>query len=205
MFWTKEQTQYNLFGEGEPIGSDCIAKLIRKAREIFGGDCEQELHRRFALLTHVSTQAFLKPMLVAKYGSVDEAKTPTLEWLDDLGSLETFARSTRDSDCSNGQAAGGEKRALPAWYTRYLQTDRWRHVKSEAESLWASAIMRDGLRCNINSRHGVEEWHHADYARCGEGDEFRCLVPLCARCHNQIRIVGPAVPQNIPEGVKQWL
>lgn len=205
MFWTKQVVQYTLDGREDPIGSDCVKQLIRKAREIFGDDCEQELHRQFAFLTHVATQSFLKPMLVKQYGSLDSAKVPTLDWLSDLGSLETFARSTRSDNCEGGKSSGGERRVLPAWYTKYLQTERWLETKKRAADFWMTFNMQDGLRCSINSRHECEEWHHADYGRCGEGDEFRCLVPLCNRCHGRIRIVGPAVPQNMPEGVKKWL
>lgn len=203
MFWTELVRQQNLFSEDEPIGSATVAHLIRKAVEIFPSD-DQEVYRRFAFLTHVSTQKFLRPMLEKRYGTLDAAKEPTLQWLDELGSLETFARSTRGDKC-DGRSASCNRRPLPAWYTQYLQTDHWKDTKSRAESLWLSSTMNDGIRCSLNRRHDHECWHHSDYGRCGEADEFRMIVPLCDECHSKLGFRGPAVPQEIPEGVKKWL
>jgi hypothetical protein len=201
MFWTEILIQRTLFGSDEYRASSTIIQLIRFAEEAYPTeDCN--FHRSVAFLTHAATQNFLLDLLVAKFGSLDAAKIPTMQWLYDLGSFETFARSTR---AGVGGSSGllHTKRRTPAWYVNYCQSDHFQLVKREAAHSWTEYM--GGMRCSVNARHTFEVFHHSDYGRLGEADEFRYLVPLCNECHKGITGRGPNVPSAIPEGVKQWL
>jgi hypothetical protein len=201
MFWTESLMQRTLFGDPEYQSSSTVSQLIRFAQEAFP-QCDCNFHRHVAFLTHQSTQQFLRPLVVCGYGSLDAAKVPTLNWLESIGSLETFARSTRASE-NNGKPASLVKLSTPEWYRRYHATDHYKQVKCQAEQFWQS-YMGD-LHCSVNARHQYEVLHHSDYARMGEADEFRYLVPLCNDCHASVSARGPRVPAAIPEGVKRWL
>jgi hypothetical protein len=201
MFWTDTLVQHTLFGEVEYQSSSTVSELIRFAEEAFP-DCDCNFHRHVAFLTHQATQQFLRPLIVCGYGGLDEAKLPTLEWLESLGSLETFARSTRSRE-GNGKPAKLTKIGTPDWYRRYHATEHYQQVKTQAEQFWLSYMGE--LHCSVNARHSYEVMHHSDYARMGEADEFRYLVPLCNDCHASVSARGPRVPAAIPEGVKQWL
>lgn len=103
MFWTESLIQKTLFGEDEYRSSSTVSELIRFAEEAFP-DCECNFHRHVAFLTHEASQKFLRPMLTSQFGGLDNAKVPTIKWLEDLGSLETFARCTRAKE-GNGKPA----------------------------------------------------------------------------------------------------
>lgn len=201
MFWTECLVQRTLFAEDEYRTSSTVSELIRFAEEAFPGE-DANFHRSFAFLTHQASQAFLRPLLLSYYGSIDEAKVPTVSWLEELGSLETFARSTRAREC-NGKATNICQSRTPAWYTSYCNSGRYADQKAQAESFWRDYMGE--LHCSVNARHEYEVLHHSDYARIGEGDEFRYLVPLCHACHLSINARGPKVPSAVPESVKQWL
>ena len=64
-----------------------------------------------------------------------------------------------------------------------------------------TAIALPPVRTVVEDRFTMLEVNHV----VNEADEFRLLVPLCHECHDVLRIKGPAVPNEIPEGVKQWL
>jgi len=203
MFWTETLRQLTLFGQDEYVSSDTVSRLIRFAEQAFP-DCDANFHRHVAFLTHSASQNFLRPMLVYQYGSVDQAKQPTLAWLDSLGSLETFARSTRASDAI-GQPANLRPLRMPAWYQQYLKSDHYRSVKKEAEMFWTGRVYMGSMRCSVNARDPYEVLHHSDYGRLGEADEFRYLIPLCNRCHASVSARGPRITATMPEGVKQWI
>lgn len=207
MFWTDNIDQKLIDGEIESMAPDVIRILERQARQIFDEDTEQDLIRWYIFLTHSATQAFLKPMLIEKYGSVEDAKQPTLSWLKSLGSLETICRCTRaGQECENPKTVPVRIRKVPGWYELYLQSDRWANVKQQAQQLWSKHIFIDGqMRCTFNHRHEFSEWHHADYGLVGTGGEFRVLLPVCNGCHTRGRQSGPAVPAHMPEAVKQWI
>jgi len=207
MFWTDNLDQKLIDGEIESLAPDVIRILERQARQIFNEDTDQDLIRWYIFLTHSASQAFLKPMLVEKYGSVEDAKQPTLSWLRALGSLETICRSTRaGQDCENPKTVPAKKRELPDWYKRYLKSSRWKNVQQEAKELWQRHIFIDGqMRCTFHYRHPFDVWHHADYGLIGTGGEFRVLLPLCHSCHCRGMFVGPSVSGQMPEAVKQWI
>lgn len=202
MFWTEIVRQHRLFvDDDDHIASTCVSQLIAFAEEHFPGQ-GPEFYRRFAFLTHKATQNFLAPMLKARYGTLDGAKEPTMLWLREVGSFETFARSTRATDGVT-MLARESVRKTPAWYVDYLGTARFRDMKHRAVHL--SDEQMGGITCAFNSRHPFEVMHHRDYGRLGQGDEFRYLTPYCHECHRRMRVHGPAVPAAVPEGVKQWL
>lgn len=203
MFWTDALIQKTLFGEEEFQVSSTVSQLIRFAGEAFPS-CDSNFHRSVAFLTHNETQRFLRPMLVNQFGGLDAAKLPTLEWLERIGSLETFARSTRNG-CgeSNGKPVGIAKRGMPDWYVKYGKSDRFADMKARAEQFWREYMGE--IHCSVNARHPYEVLHHSDYGRLGEADEFRFLVPLCNDCHCGVTSRGPNVPSSVPESVKQWI
>jgi hypothetical protein len=204
MFWTDALVQKGLFGEDHIEVSSSITRLVKFAEEAFP-DCDSNFHRTVAFLTHNETQSFLRPMLVARFGSVDAAKLPTIDWLESVGSFETLARSTRNGAGAIGPSGlAGKKRGVPEWYEKYLKTSRFADMKRRAESFWTE-FMGGTIHCSVNARHSVECWHHSDYGRLGEGDEFRFLIPLCHACHASVTGRGPNLPSATPEGVKQWI
>lgn len=202
MFWTDVERQLGLFDEGEYRSSTCIRHLMRMAVDHWP-DADPNFYRQFAFLTHEATQNFLGPMLVNRYGSIPQAKVPALAWLDELGSLETFARATRQGEESNGRSARLTPKAVPRWYKDYLQTERFREMRERAIEFWRGYM--GSLTCTENAGHPFEAFHHRDYDRLGEADEFRYLVPKCHECHNVMRRMGPCLPANPPAGVKQWI
>jgi hypothetical protein len=204
MFWTEAIIQRGLFGADEFHVSSCIARLIKFAEEEFP-DCDSNFHRMLAFLTHNETQNFLRPMLLRQFGTIDAAKMPTIEWLESLGSFETFARSTRSGSGAEGPSGlTYKKRRVPDWYASYVESDRFLVMKCQAKEFW-HAYTCEMLHCSVNARHPVECWHHSDYGRLGEGDEFRFLIPLCNDCHASVSARGPRIPAAIPEAVKQWI
>lgn len=207
MFWTTNLSQVDLFGQHESTASDVICELYKQALYQFGENCEPDLYRQYIFLTHRATQNFLKPLLVKRFGTLDEAKIPTLEWLNSVGSLETIARTTRSDSTGQGcTPVPTEARRVPDWYIKYLRTSRWDDVKRRASELWSNSHFQDGqMRCSFNHRHEFSEWHHADYGLVGSGAEFRTLVPLCSMCHKRLRIVGPAIPYQMPDAVKPFI
>jgi hypothetical protein len=200
MFWTETLIQKTLFDGDEILSSKTVSQLIRFAEETFPNN-DSNFHRHVAFLTHYASQNFLRPMLLTQYGSLDEAKVPTLNWLESLGSLETFARSTRACN-SETRPAPLAPRGLPSWYQRYLASDHYQMVKREAECFW---VHNGKVHCSINARHEYEVMHHSCYGRIGEADEFRFLVPLCHSCHASISAKGPRVSATMPEAVKKWI
>jgi hypothetical protein len=205
MFWTENVDQILIDGTLESTAPTVIANLERQARSILGEDTENDSIRWYIFLTHQATQQFLKPLLIREFGSVDEAKLPTLAWLKNVGSLETIARSCRGGDIETAKAPAASPR-IPPWYTQYMRSSRWDDVKRQAEMLWKQQIFTDGqIRCMFNDRHEFNDWHHSDYALVGSGQEFRVLRPVCRTCHNRGRYFGPAVPWRMPEAVKQWI
>lgn len=201
MFWTDCLVQKTMFGGDEYRTSSTISDLIAFAKEAFPEqDCN--FHRTVAFLTHYSTQNFMRPILVSYFGTLDNAKVPTMEWLERLGSFETLARSTR-SNSGNGNASSCTKSSTPSWYSDYGKTANYRLVKQQAEEFWTRYMGQ--IHCSVNARHQYEVLHHSDYGRMGEADEFRYLVPLCNDCHASISVRGPRVPAAVPEGVKRWL
>lgn len=204
MFWTKLQLQVTIEGDVVCVGTETVSQLLLFA-ETEWPDQHQEFWRRFAFLTHPATVTFLRTMLIDKYGSLDAAKEPTMNWLARIGSFETFSRGTRDDESVAKQRGptGKQVRHVPLWYAEYLATDRWQSVKRQAEQWWRSTIGE--LSCIDNSRHPYEEMHHRDYGRLGSDNEYRFLVPKCRACHETIRLVGPSLPQECPEAVQRWL
>ena len=203
MFWTDALIQKTFFGEDEFQVSSTVSQLIRFAEEAFPG-CDSNFHRSVAFLTHNETQKFLRPMLVGRFGGLDEAKVPTLEWLEKIGSLETFARCTRNGSASSEpRHVGIAKRGTPSWYIDYCKSDRFEDMKQRAGLFWKEYMGE--IHCSVNARHPHEVFHHSDYGRLGEADEFRFLVPLCHECHCGVTSRGPNVPSSIPESVKQWI
>jgi hypothetical protein len=97
-----------------------------------------------------------------------------------------------------------KKRTTPEWYDRYCKSARFDSMKDQASMFWRE-YMGGNLHCSVNARHPFEVFHHSDYGRLGEGDEFRFFIPLCHECHCGITSRGPNVPSSIPEAVKQWL
>jgi hypothetical protein len=201
MFWTETLAQLTLFGGVEYESSSTVSELIRFAEDAFP-ECDSNFHRHVAFLTHEATQRFLRPMIVSTYGTLDSAKMPTLEWLESLGSLETFARSTRAKEGVT-KPASLRKCTTPDWYIKYHTTDHYSQVKAQAEEFWRSYM--GSPHCSVNARHEYQVLHHSDYGRMGEADEFRYLVPLCNDCHASVSARGPRIPASLPEGVKQWL
>jgi hypothetical protein len=203
MFWTDALIQKTLFGEEEFQVSSTVSQLIRFASEAFPS-CDSNFHRSVAFLTHNETQKFLRPMLVSRFGGLDAAKLPTLEWLERIGSLETFARCTRNgAGVSGGASPGITRRGTPDWYAKYCKSDRFEDMKKRALAFWQEYM--GGIHCSVNARHPYEVFHHSDYGRLGEADEFRYLIPLCHDCHCGVTGRGPNVPSSIPESVKQWI
>lgn len=203
MFWTKALVQKTMFGSDEYRVSSNIRQLIKFAEEAFPG-CDSNFHRSVAFLTHNETQRFLRPMLVNQFGAVDAAKVPTLEWLDRLGSFETFARCTRNGVGSETKCTiSTTPRGVPAWYARYCKSQRFASMKDQAKMFWEEYM--GTLRCSVNARDEFSVFHHSDYGRLGEADEFRYLVPLCNKCHCAVAGRGPNLPSSVPESVKQWL
>lgn len=201
MFWTETLRQLGLFGDDELQGCNKVCDLVAFSKKHFP-ECDSNFHRQFAFLTHRASQCFLSPLLVNRFGSIDAAKVPTLDWLDSVGSLETIARSTRSG--VGGKPDGAVRtRRVPDWYTAYCHTGRYQEMKQRAEQWWLDYMGE--LTCSENARHEYEVMHHRDYGRVGEGDEFRFLVPKCNECHNQMRARGPALPEFVPEAVKKWL
>jgi len=205
MFWTEVILQLQLFeDDGKSQFSSSISRLIKFAEEAFP-DCDSNFHRAVAFLTHDETQNFLMPLLICKYGSLDAAKVPTLEWLEKVGSFETFARLTRNgAGLTVPSGLASKTRGTPAWYNSYIRSDRFTDMKRQAECFWNS-FTGGALHCSVNARHDMECWHHSDYGRLGEGDEFRFLIPLCNDCHASISARGPRIPAAIPEAVKLWI
>lgn len=203
MFWTESLIQKTMFGDDEYRVSANISQLIKFAEEAFPR-CESNFHRSVAFLTHNETQRFLRPLLVQHFGGLDAAKVPTVEWLERVGSFETFARCTRNGAGSNNKCSlTARKKTTPKWYIRYCKSDRFLSMKDQARMFWDEYM--GTLRCSVNARHSFEVFHHSDYGRLGEADEFRYLIPLCNNCHCAVCGSGPNVPASIPEGVKQWL
>ena len=201
MFWTDTLIQRTMFDGDDYQSPTTIRQLITFASEAYpSADCN--VHRQIAFLTHKATQNFLGPMLRMKFGSVDAAKVPTMEWLDSVGSFETFARSTRQND-GNGKPSKIERRKTPKWYSDYCKSDHFQEVKFRSIAYWKEYMGE--LTCSWNARHPFEVMHHRDYAMLGGGDEFRFLVPLCNGCHQALNARGPRVPGAIPEDVKRWL
>lgn len=203
MFWTIHESQQMIDGTVEVYAPETVSELVEYAKQQFP-HCDCNFHRQFAFLTHRATQSFLRPMLLRQFGSIDAAKTETLAWLDALGSLETLARSTRARD-GKSRPSKCKPKPMPDWYVRYLRSGRYKDAKLSALQAWQSMSGSKKITCSVNARHAFEVWHHRDYARLGEGDEFRFLTPLCKDCHASISARGPRVPAEIPEGVKQWL
>lgn len=204
MFWTDILVQLGLFGEDKTAISSSISQLVRFAEDSFP-DADCNFHRMVAFLTHNETQDFLAPMLVAKFGSLDNAKVPTIEWLESVGSFETLARLTRNgAGLQRPSGLGGLKRGTPSWYVQYMASQRFDDMKNRAAEFWRD-FLGGQIHCSVNARHLHECWHHSDYGRLGEGDEFRFLIPLCRDCHCGVTSRGPNVPLSVPEGVKQWI
>lgn len=204
MFWTNALIQLGLFGDDEVEVSSSISRLVKFAEESFPDD-DANFHRQVAFLTHNETQKFLRPMLISWFGSLDAAKVPTLKWLESVGSFETFARLTRNGSGTSGSSGlSGMRRGMPSWYEIYIKSTRFTNMKIQAQEFW-NTFMGGNLHCSVNARHAVECWHHSDYGRLGEGDEFRFLIPLCDDCHASISARGPRIPAAIPEAVKQWI
>jgi hypothetical protein len=191
-----------LFGEDEVVSSSCLSRLVAFAEDQFP-NCDSNFHRQFAFLSHAATVNFLSPLLVRRYGSLDDAKIPTLEWLEKVGSFETIARLTRDGKPTCSKPASLTRKGVPAWYQQYCKSDRFHEMKNRAQQFYQEFMGE--LHCSVNARHPFEVFHHSDYGRLGMGDEFRFLVPYCNDCHCSISARGPNVPASIPEGVKQWL
>lgn len=202
MFWTESTIQYGLFGDDEQCISSNISKLIAFAESEFP-DADQEFYRQFAFLSHDATVNFLAPMLKNRFGTLDEAKVPTLNWLNSLGSFETIARRTRNGCDSNPKPCGIVKKRVPEWYERYCKSDRFNYMKQQALTFYNEFM--GGIRCAVNGRHEFEVFHHTDYGRLGCADEFRFLVPYCKECHCSIGVRGPNVPSAMPEAVKEWI
>lgn len=201
MFWTEHYLQGQLFDGPVVVASDNLSELMRWAQDAFPNE-EGDLHRYMAFLTHESTQNFLGPMLITKFGSLDDAKIPTVEWLEDVGSFETIARLTREKD-NRCTKITTKTKSIPDWYVTYNKSDRCKQMKERAETYWVGYMGE--IHCSVNARHEYEVMHHSDYGRIGEGDEFRFLVPLCNDCHASISARGPRIPAFAPEGVKKWL
>jgi hypothetical protein len=164
---------------------------------------DANFHREFAFLEHEATIKFLRPILVSHFGTLESAKEPTLDWLlAGVGSLETYARSTRNGGLSS-EPAKLTRRRSPDWYTEYCASSRFRDMKERAEASWREYM--EALTCCMNARHEYQAMHHRDYGRLGEGDEFRFMIPLCHECHEHIRARGPGIPSVASEAVKQWL
>lgn len=201
MFWTESISQLMLFDDPRIVSSDVVSRLIAFAQQEYP-DADSNFHRQFAFLTHEATQNFLSSMLVCKYGSIDNAKQPTLDWLDAVGSFETLARRTRGG-CAESDPCRLTKRSVPFWYGDYCKSSRFKDMKSQAEHWWRNYMGE--LTCSENARHEYQVMHHRDYGCLGQADEFRFLVPKCHECHSMIRLKGPAVPQSASDEVKKWL
>lgn len=202
MFWSEHFLQHSLFDESPLVVASCnLSELVRFAEQTFPNETS-DMHRYVAFLTHQATQNFLGPMLVAKFGSIDDAKLPTIAWLETVGSFETIARLTRvkEGRCS---VVKTKRRRTPDWYGLYNKSQRCHEMKKRAEDHWCKYMGE--IHCSVNARHPYEVMHHSDYGRIGEGDEFRFLVPLCNECHASVSCRGPRIPAAIPEGVKQWI
>lgn len=201
MFWTERLVQRTMFDGDEVQSPTTISQLIKFAQDAF--PCADiNLHRQIAFLTHKATQNFLGPMLVRSFGSIDQAKAPTMDWLECVGSFETFARSTRHND-SNTAGAPVKKREMPAWYRSYKETDRYTEMKERANAHWSEYMGE--ITCCVDARHKFEVMHHRDYGRIGHGDEFRFLAPFCHGCHVSFSARGPRLDAVCPEAVKRWL
>ena len=202
MFWSEHALQHTLFGDGPVVvASDNLSELVRWAQQTFPHE-ESDLHRYMAFLTHESTQNFLGPMLIRRFGSIDDAKVPTLHWPEDVGSFETIARLTRDKD-NDCTRITTRVRSVPDWYEIYNKSERCLQMKERAKEYWGKYM--GSIHCSVNARHDYEVMHHSDYGRIGEGDEFRFLVPLCNDCHASVSARGPRIPAAAPEGVLKWL
>lgn len=203
MFWTEHIAQLHLFDDGfdDVQKRTTISSLIAFAKMAFPSQ-PSDFHRHFAFLEHHATHVFLKPLVIQKFGSLDAAKEPTLTWLEECGSFETFARS-----CRNGLSASSPSnmtcKRIPEWYDRYLSTQRCQQMKSLAMS--AHEELMGELTCAMNARHPFELMHHRDYGRLGEDDEYRFMIPLCDECHEHMRLRGPAVPADASGSVNRWL
>jgi hypothetical protein len=203
MFWTTHEIQRLLFDNGiEVNGETCIKALVQGFMET-GSDAD--FARWQALLTHPASQSLFIPQWRSSGWTESEAKLRYVEWTETVGSLETYARSSR----SNGN--GSELpvtpirlRRVPVWYEQYLNCEHFTQVKSLASVRW-SEFSPCGICCAINSRHPHMEWHHADYGRIGSDDEHLYLVPLCDECHHIIRMKGPSLDAACPEPVRRWL
>lgn len=202
MFWSDHFIQKTFFDGDVIVASTCMSELMRFAKNEFP-EMDSDFHRRVAFLTHEETQNFLGPMLTRRFGSIEDAKLPTLDWLESIGSFETLARLTRKKE-EVEQEQVITRRKLPDWYQRYCKSTRFISMKDNAKMFWQDYFGGD-LHCSVNARHEFEVFHHSDYARLGEGDEFRYLVPLCNVCHQVVSARGPRVSGAIPESVKQWL
>jgi len=202
MFWTHANLQYSLIGEDCYQISSSVSRLISFAESNFP-QCDNNFHRQFAFLSHDATVKFLRPMLASYYGSVDAAKLPALNWLDSVGSFETLARCTRNGGAPPSKPSGIKVKGLPNWYAKYCKSDRFFDMKLRATEFYTEFM--GGIRCAVNARHHFQVFHHSDYGRLGEADEFRFLVPYCNDCHCAITARGPNVPSSIPEAVKQWI
>lgn len=201
MFWSVIERQMGLFGEDKYSSSETIARLIAFAKLHFP-DENQNFHRRVAFLSHRASIQFLAPMLKGKFGDLDSAKVPTLEWLELAGCFETYARSTRES-LPTAKPVNARPKSMPKWYLDYLKTSRSLEMKSRSES-WHRSFMGE-LACSVNARHPYEVLHHRDYGAIGCADEFRYLTPLCHACHFSINARGPRPPAVMPQGVGKWL
>jgi hypothetical protein len=202
MFWSEHFTQKTFFDGDVVVATKCMSELMRFSKKEFP-DMESDFHRRVAFLTHEETQNFLGPMLSRRFGSIDNAKMPTLNWLESIGSFETLARLTRKKDEAISPVTV-KRRKLPQWYQQYCKSSRFISMKENAKMFWEN-YFGGNLHCSVNARHEFEVFHHSDYARLGEGDEFRYLVPLCHACHQVVSARGPRVSGAMPESVKQWL
>ena len=195
----------NLFGEAD-LDPSCgvMARLFAYAKQQWPEWDDNEI-RTFMFFEHPATQNFLRPLLIQEYGSIDAAKVHALNWLDELGTFETIARSTRfkATESAPARVTGG---GMPKWYDKYLKSKRFQQVKIDAEVQWKQLVFVDSeIRCHWNHRHAFEVWHHADYTGIGTDLEPRLLVPTCHACHVRGGYNGPRLPHRAPAEVQQWI
>jgi len=202
MFWIETATQLGLFGEDEVIASTNISKLVAFAEQQFP-TCDANFHRQFAFLSHNATVNFLTPMLIKRFGSLNDAKEPTIAWLENVGSFDTIARATRDGRTACNTAIGLKKKGIPEWYQKYLKSEHFQETKQKAFAFYQEFM--GTVTCLVNARHEFEVFHHTDYTELGRENEFRFLAPYCQHCHCAITARGPSVSAYPPEDVKPWI
>ncbi len=197
IFGEKQQT---FFGDSRVNGSRNVTALMH--RFVHEGH-DVGVSRMLALFHYETMKQFLFEISENNYGE-DELDAKILEVSRENHSLiESIARMKRKM-MEEGRIAIRtqiDRQHNEGWYMRYLDTERWRWTKSQAE-----ATRQRMDRCVFDHRHPRHEWHHPTYDYLGLDEDVNIIQPICMSCHEAAHFGNKAsLPLECPPHIRELI